>query len=225
MKPKRIYLVTATRAKTEEEFKKRPIAKSLDKLCSMYDTTQFDFDVVKDNKEGLSTVYNRYIVEKYKDDIVLFVHDDLIIEDLFLIEKLNESPYDVTALAGAQEFNKSVPMLAWHLAASRESLRGEVAHIKDGKVFTTTFGPTPDRVVTFDGVFIAVNVKRCLQTNTKFIEDFNFHFYDIAFSLECSKNKLKAGVLPIRVIHYGLGDSMLTPEWGQTNIKFKQIYC
>jgi len=32
-------------------------------------------------------------------------------------------------------------------------------------------------------------------------------------------------VLPIRVIHYGLGDSMLTTEWEEANVRFKQSYC
>ena len=226
---KQVLLVTATKTKTLEEFQQRPLAKSLQLLSDVRypNDTLFDFEIVKDNKAGLPEVYNRYLVDKNKDKIVLFVHDDCEIHDLNLVEKLNDSPFDVTVLAGAQEFNKQAPKLAWHLAARREALRGEVAHTKDGKIFTTVFGPTPDRVVTFDGVFIAVNVERVLETNTKFIEvpELSFHFYDIAFSLECYKSKLTAGVLPIRIIHHGLGDSMLTPQWETANNKFRELYC
>lgn len=226
---KQVLLVTATKAKTLEEFKQRPIADSLQTLSDIRypDENVFDFEIVKDNSAGLPEIYNRYLTDKNKDKIVLFVHDDAFIEDLYLVEKLNDSPFDITVLAGAQEFNKQTPKLAWHLAARREALRGEVAHTKDGKVFTTVFGPTPDRVVTFDGVFIAVNVERALETNTKFVEvpELSFHFYDIAFSLECYKNKLTAGVLPIRIIHHGLGDSMLTPQWETANNKFRELYC
>ena len=226
---KQVLLVTATKTKTLEEFQQRPLAKSLQVLSDIRypDDTLFDFEIVKDNTAGLPEVYNRYLTEENRDKIVLFCHDDVFIEDLYLVEKLNDSPFDVTVLAGAQEFNKQSPKLAWHLAARRETLRGEVAHTKDGKVFTTVFGPVPDRVVTSDGVFIAVNVERVLETNTKFVEvpELSFHFYDIAFSLECYKNKLTTGVLPIRIIHHGLGDSMLTPQWETANNKFRELYC
>jgi len=49
---------------------------------------------------------------------VLFVHDDVELEDNRLIDKLIASPYDVTGLAGAKTFNKKSLDLAWHLAAS-----------------------------------------------------------------------------------------------------------
>lgn len=225
MKPKRIYLVTATRAKTEEEFKKRPVAKSLDKLCSMYDTTQFDFDVVKDNKEGLSTVYNRYLTEEYKNDIVLFVHDDLIIDTLFLVEHLRKSPYVVTGLAGARSVDLMTDKCAWHLMSKRDQQLGEVKHIRDGIIWSSVFGPTVGQVAVLDGLFLAVNVEEILKTEARFNTTFNWHHYDIAFGQECFKHNVTMGVLPINVIHYGLGDSMLTQDWEDSNKKFKGVYC
>jgi hypothetical protein len=32
------------------------------------------------------------------------------------------------------------------------------------------------------------------------------------------------GVYPIKVTHFGLGDSMNTPEWQESANKFKQLY-
>jgi hypothetical protein len=225
MKPKRVYLVTASKAKTEEEFKKRPIAKSLAKLCDMYDLTEFDFTVVKDNKDGLPTVYNRYLTEEHKGDIVLFVHDDIIINDLFLVEHLRKSPYAVTGLAGATTVSLKEEKCAWHVMSKRESYKGEVKHIKDGNIWTTVFGPTAGAVTVIDGLFIAVDVEKVLQRGVKFNEAFTFHHYDISFCLDCVNNSLSIGVMPINVIHYGLGDSMLTPEWEESNKKFKGAYC
>lgn len=224
---KRVYLVTATKAKTEEEFQKRPIYKSLKKLYDLYTRDQFDFTVIKDNKEGLSTVYNRFLSEEYKDDIVLFVHDDVIINCMFLVEHLNKSPFAVTGLAGTKRYNKNVEKCAWHLMSVHPSdLVGEVAHINNGDIFTTRFGgPIPSQCKLVDGVFIAVNVEEVLKTSARFQEAFNFHFYDIAFCLECEKANLSVGVMPIPIIHYGLGDSMLTQDWEDTNKKFKEVYC
>ena len=58
-----------------------------------------------------------------------------------------------------------------------------------------------------------------------FDEDFNFHFYDIAFCLRANEKKVTSGVLPIYVVHHGLGNSMLTSDWEEANKKFKEKYC
>lgn len=222
---KRVYLVTATRAKTEEEFSKKPIHKSLKKLYELYTRYDFEFEVIKDNKEGLSTVYNRYLTEEHKGDIVLFVHDDVIINDMFFVEHLRKSPFAVTGLAGATSWNRDTPKQAWHLAADHGTMVGEVAHIKDGKIWTTVFGPTQSTTVMLDGVFLAVNVEAVLKTSARFNTEFNFHHYDMAFCKECTKHNVTLGVMPISVIHFGLGDSMLTQEWEASNKKFIEKYC
>jgi hypothetical protein len=102
---------------------------------------------------------------------------------------------------------------------------GEVCHSHDKVFWTTSFGKTPSRALLIDGLFIGVNVNRLLETNTKFDEDFEFHHYDISFCLTANQNKLKIGVYPIKVTHFGLGNSMNSPEWFNSSIKFKQKYA
>jgi len=46
----------------------------------------------------------------------------------------------------------------------------------------------------------------------------------MSFCLKANEKKVKVGILPIKVLHYGLGDSMLTSEWEESNKKFKEIY-
>ena len=222
---KQVLLVTATKAKTEEEFKKRPIYKSLKKFYDLYSRKEFEFIVVKDNTEGLSTVYNKYITDDNSDKIVLFVHDDLIIDTLFLVEHLNKSPYTVTGLAGTKSLDLKAEKTAWHLMAERKDFLGEVRHIRDNNVWCTSFGPTVGQVAALDGLFLAVNVEQILTTGARFNEVFNFHHYDLSFAMECKKHNVTMGVLPINVIHYGLGDSMLTQDWEDSNKKFKGVYC
>jgi hypothetical protein len=222
---KQVLLVTATKAKTEEEFQKRPIYKSLKKYYDFYTRDEFEFDVVKDNKDGLSSVYNRYITDENSDKIVLFVHDDVIIDTLFLVEHLNKSHYTVTGLAGSALISLQEDKCAWHLMSKRENLRGEVKHIKDGKIWSSVFGETTGAVTVLDGLFFAINVENILTKPARFNEEFNFHHYDLAFCLECQKHNVSMGVLPINVIHFGLGDSMLTSDWEESNKKFKEIYC
>ena len=220
----KLLIVTCTRAKTDKEFEQRPIFQSLKKQYES--NSNISFHIFKDNQRGLSECYNDVLNDPtHQDKTILFVHDDVVLEDLFLYEKLINSPYSITGLAGAKSFNKQNSKLAWHLSAPREDFVGEVAHNKEGNVWTTVFGPTTSRSLTIDGLFISCKAKDLKEKQLNFDTEFNFHFYDIAFCLRANQQKVSCGVLPIRVIHYGLGDSMLTSQWEEANIKFKQHYC
>lgn len=221
----KLLIVTCTKTKTDKEFELRPIFHSLRK---QYDfNSNVEIHIFKDNKRGLSQCYNEILTnEEHADKTVLFVHDDVVLEDMFLYEKLISSPYSITGLAGAKTFSKSVDKLAWHMAADRSSFVGEVAHVnKDKGVWTTVFGPTNSRALVLDGLFFSCKVKELKEKELTFDENFNFHFYDLAFCLRANEKKVTCGVLPIRVVHYGLGDSMLTKDWEESNAKFKQTYC
>lgn len=225
---KKVTAIIATQAKTMQEFEKRPIFKSLQKHYNSHDLfnlKQFDFVIVKDNKEGLSSLYNKFLhQEKYSNHILLFVHDDVELEDLFLVEKLQNSPYVVTGLAGCKKADLS-KQPAWHLMSDRSDHVGEVAHVSENNIWTTCFGPTNSRALLIDGLFIAVDVSQARGKGVEFDEEFDFHHYDLAFCLRCNESKATVGVLPIRVIHHGLGDSMNTPDWHKNAVKFSAKYC
>jgi hypothetical protein len=228
---KQVLLVTATKTKTYEEFLQRPLAASLSVLCDKrYVDDTFDFEVVKDNKDGLPAVYNRYINEKNKNKIVVFAHDDLEIHDLNLVEKLNQSPWDITGLAGGSNFALKDKNL-WHICSDPQTLSGAVSHFlcwqQDNQIqsdktkqATTVFGPWPQRCLVLDGLFLAVNVERALETNFQFDERHTFHHYDISSCLIANEKKLKMGTYPIFCFHHGLGDSYMSPEWEDSNKKF-----
>jgi hypothetical protein len=222
---KKLHIVSCTKVKTQEEFEKRPLSKSLKKLNTLYSSEQLTSTIIYDNKQGLSAPYNKFLSNKYRDCIVVFCHDDLILDTIFLYEHLNKSPYTVTGLAGANKFKNDGNIIpAWHLMTEQESYVGEVKHIKNNNIFTTVFGPTLGNAKVVDGLFIAVDVEKILQTKARFNENYNFHHYDIAFCLECLKEKVSIGVMPINVIHYGLGDSMLTQDWERNAKVFLKEY-
>jgi GT2 family glycosyltransferase len=182
--------------------------------------------IIYENKKGLPWNYNAFINENNKHKKIIFIHDDVLIEDIFFEEKiaLAFEKYDIVGLAGAKICDLNSPMPAWHLMSPREQMVGEVAHSKDKHYWTTVFGPTDSRTLVLDGLFIAVNVAKLLETDTKFDEDFDFHHYDISFCLRANKNRLKMGVYPIKVVHFGMGDSMMSEAWKQSAEKFKQKY-
>lgn len=233
---KQILLVTATKTTTLSDFQQRPLAKSLQILSDIrYPNDDiFDFEIVKDNKVGLPEIYNRYISEKNKDKIVLFVHDDVEIHDLHLVEKLNESPWDITGLAGGATFEFKDKNL-WHICSKRESQSGSVSHplcwqennqlkVDMKRQITTTFGPWPQRCLILDGLFMAVSVDKALEVDWKFDERHKFHHYDISSCLLANEKKLTMGTCPIFVFHHGLGNSFLTPEWEESNKIFKECW-
>lgn len=222
-----LLVTVCTKAKNLKEFSTRPIYNSLQ---AHYDRNKLDFKLFTDNTNGLSECYNKILKDPENlEKTVLFVHDDVELNDLFLAEKLLESPYTITGLAGARTFNKNTEKLAWHLATTPEDMVGEVSHrYPNGVICTTIFGKpgnTNTRALTLDGLFLSVRVKELVEKDLFFDEQFNFHFYDIAFCLRAHEKKVACGVLPIYVVHHGLGNSMLTPEWEEANKKFKEVYC
>lgn len=217
----RIIFVTATKGSGTALLRDRPIGFFLEK-SGWGDKTK----IVEKNTEGLCQVYNRFLTEEYKDKYVIFIHDDVLINDLFFEEKvlLAFEKFDIIGLAGAKSCDLSSEHPAWHTMTKREDMVGEVAHSKDGKVWTTVFGPTDSRSLVLDGLFIGVNVNAALEKGLTFDERFNFHHYDITFSLRANEKKIKSGVFPLSVIHFGLGDSMNTDGWKESAKKFKEFY-
>lgn len=196
-------------------------------------TNNFIFDIVYENKSGLPAIYNQYITKEYIDEYVVFVHDDVQIADIFAYDKIVEglSKYDIIGLAGTTKIvNKDYP--AWHIMAGwsdpnvgKKYSVGEVAHkFSDGAVTTSVYGPVDKRALILDGLFLGVKIESLLKVNCTFDEDFNFHHYDLSFCLRANKAKLKMGAIQLFCTHAGIGDSMITKEWEESAVKFKQKY-
>ena len=202
MKMKKILVVTCSK----NDGKTSPLMQSLKLL-------QDDVSVVinANNKTGLPECYNRQLVPDnlIKHDIVLFVHDDVYIDDLKLKGKLytavENMGYDIVGLAGASKMEMKEPYL-WHLMSDRQDWSGAVTHpVTDKQIMVTAFGPWPKRCLVLDGLFIAVDLKRALEVGWKFDEEFTFHHYDIASCIDANNKRLKMGTYPINVTHNSPG--------------------
>jgi len=184
----------------------------------------------QNNTLPLAQVYNKYLTSEYENDYLIFCHDDLQIEDMFLIDKINEAmkTYDIVGLAGMKAPITIKPPCLWHLMGERQNMSGAVAHFDktSNKRFMTTYGPTPERVIMLDGVFMAVNVKRILEKGLRFDENnpAGFHFYDIMFCLDANKLGLKCGTWPIWCTHKSHGLEKPTEDWIKGQQYFLQKY-
>lgn len=163
------------------------------------------------NREGLSVMYNSILKEHLNDfDYIVFLHDDVYVDDLGVCEKLIKAhtQFDIVGLAGGVNPIIKAPAL-WHLMCGgfqSNNLRGAVSHpCSKDQIMFTSFGPTPARVAILDGLFLSVKTKSVKETNWKFNESYNFHHYDIASCIDANKKKLKLGVAPIWVMHNSPG--------------------
>lgn len=187
--------------------------------------------IVTNNRRGLSKVYNEFINEKIakEHDRIIFVHDDVYIDDVMINVKLNEAMYgeskfDIVGLAGTRNPQIKHPAL-WHIMGKREDHRGYAGHIFGKHKVMTGFGLTPDRVAIIDGLFVAVNVARALETGWRWNENFDFHHYDIASCIDANAKGMRIGVWPINVFHASPGLASLEDvAWSKSNEKFLQLY-
>jgi hypothetical protein len=187
---------------------------------------QFEIHVegAVENKDGLPKVYNR-LLDKYKGqyDAVVFIHDDITINDCRVYQKLKKAfdkGMDVVGVAGGRgwmppkEIDKPV---GWNVASRECGTNGFIIHNEGDSTFATSFGPSPARTLTVDGCFIALMNK---GLELRFDEQFDFNHYDIDLCFQAYKKGLAVGVEPIILTHSSIGKGLLKPEFLESQGKF-----
>lgn len=223
MSNKSLHFVVCT-GHTEEDFKYRSETYKFIKDNDL--VPNVDFTVLYENKDGLSSVYNKFLTEKCRGRIVVFIHDDIKLGYHFrtLTRELNDAhdQFDIVGLAGATKLSLSTPTL-WHIMQKGAS--GSVGHIQNGLSQMSNYGYTPCKCITVDGLFISVNVDAILKSGHRFDERFRFHHYDIDFCIQADKCGLKIGTWPIWVTHLSPGlTSFEKNDWKKSNELFCQKY-
>jgi hypothetical protein len=166
-----------------------------------------------DGEFSLTEIYNRGLNEAI-NDIVVFLHDDIIIEKNKWGEKITKlfeknEEYGVIGVAGTKYLANTGKW--WE---DSKKMYGRVAHTHEGKTWLSSYsddlGNELEEVVLVDGVFFAVNKKR-IKNN--FNEDVKgFHFYDVNFCVENYLSGVKIGVTTlVRINHMSIG--MTNEKW------------
>jgi hypothetical protein len=176
------------------------------------------------NQFSLPEIYNRGISES-KNDIIVFMHDDLIIETPNITPKINDlfknnSDYGIIGIAGTDNLTNGI---WWN---DRNSMFGIVGHIHNGKRHVNHYSPQKfidnlKNVVVVDGLFIMVN-KNNIKSN--FNEEFKgFHFYDISFCVDNFLKGVKIGVTTkISITHKSIG--ITNNDWDANRFIFETCY-
>ena len=157
--------------------------------------------------ESLTKFYNRALNET-KNNIVVFVHDDVVVETKQIASKITrmfeKNPeYGIIGVAGTKYMSETGRW--WD---NPKSMYGRVAHTHEGKTWLSEYSPSQDKrieeVAIVDGVFFAVHKDRLKKQFDETVE--GFHFYDVDFCFQNHMEGVKVGVTTeIRINHMSIG--------------------
>lgn len=174
--------------------------------------------------ESLTTSYNRGL-KQAKNNIVVFCHDDIIIETNQWGKKLlkqfeTKTEYGIIGVAGTKNLPSSGQW--WE---NKRKMYGRVAHTHDGKTWLSTYsqdmGNDIEEVIIVDGVFFAVDKTKLKKDFDETVE--GFHFYDITFCFDNYLAGTKVGVITnIRINHKSIG--MTNDSWETNRLLFAEKY-
>jgi len=213
------YIVTATRRSPSEFESDTALGKSFNRLS--HEAARLAVRVAPSNTRGLPSVYNEMLDGIPEDDsIVAFVHDDIWIDDYFLIQRVIEGldQFDVIGLAGNRRRVPKQP--TWHSAKmpfewdQPEYLSGAVAHGAGHGGKVACYGAVPAACELLDGIFLAAKKITLTEHDIRFDPRFDFHFYDVDFCRTARDCGLRLGTWPICLTHQGTGE-FGTPEWSR----------
>jgi len=159
------------------------------------------------------------------NDIVVFMHDDLILETPNMTPKIvklfeKHSEYGIIGVAGTDKLTSG----RWW--DNKDNMYGVVGHIHEGKRHVNhyskgVFNDVLKDVVIVDGLFFMVHKGRIKKG---FDEQFEgFHFYDISFCVENFLEGVKIGLTTkIGLTHKSIG--MTNKKWEKNKLFFEALY-
>jgi hypothetical protein len=177
-----------------------------------------------DGEMSLTQVYNKGLKESV-NDIVVFMHDDLILETSNMTPKIvklfeKHPEYGIIGIAGTDKLTSG---MWWQ---NRENMFGVVGHIHEGKRHVNhyskgVFNDVLKDVVIVDGLFFMVR-KSLLKK--EFNEQFEgFHFYDISFCVENQFEGVKIGLTTkFGVTHKSVG--ITNKQWEKNKLLFEALF-
>jgi GT2 family glycosyltransferase len=210
-----IEIVSATRCSESDFWDRSPLGLSLRRL--KHDERLVP-RIAFSNRRGLPEIYNARIRAESAADMLVFMHDDVWIDDYFLADRVIDGlgSYDVIGVAGNKRRVGRQP--AWATVDTefawddKVHLTGSVAHGPRPFGGVTYFGPVSATCELLDGVFLAAQTAVLLENEVLFDPRFDFHFYDMDFCRRARQRGLRLGTWPICLTHQS-GGAFGTPPW------------
>jgi GT2 family glycosyltransferase len=209
-----IEVVTATRLTKSEFWSRSALGISLRRLG---DDSRLVARPIFENRRSLPEIYNAGISAANGNAILIFVHDDVWIDDYFVADRIIEGlrAHDVIGVAGNRRRVPGQPAWAfidtqftWDMA----HLSGAIAHGTHPFGRISFFGPAPAQCELLDGVFLAASAAALKEKDVRFDPVFDFHLYDMDFCRTARQRGLRLGTWPICLTHQSAG-KFGAPEW------------
>lgn len=226
-----LVLVCATRVSQEAFAAQTQLGRCLPRLGEFM---PFALRLYSGNSRPLGACYNAALDQASADDILVFMHDDVHIDDWMLGQRLTDAlaHFDVVGVAGNRRCQPG--QLAWYLQPpapddkgrvqapwDSEYLSGSIVHLTPsnqglpaGQV--SIYGPSPAEVALLDGVLIAARASRLRESGVRFDPSLGFHFYDLDFCRSARAAKLRLGTWPIALSHASGGASIQSDAWSRS---------
>jgi hypothetical protein len=209
-----LRVICATQHSMDDFFSKTLTGVTLEKFS---DVTPAQVIVHTENKVGLSTLYNQAIEEAAQSPCILvFMHEYLEILDFFWGDRIRKGlqAFDIVGLAGNTRRSPLQP--SWyfreikddHVTADEpEFLSGAVGHFdeENGNPLISHYGEIERKCKLLDGLLVAAESETLIKSNTRFDDQFSFHFYDMDFCRSAEVNGLSMGTIGLAVNHKSMG--------------------
>lgn len=211
-----LRFVTATRLSMDEFKSQSLLVRSLTRVSQ---TCHVHLDVVANNTAPLAEGFNRTIAKAKPDEVLVFIHDDVWIDDWLISYRLADAlaVYDVVGVGGnvRRELNQE----GWLIQAATRAqdlsfISGAIAHGEPLTGEVSFFGKAPQDVRLMDGVFLAARAGVLQKAGVQFDPQFKFHFYDTDFCRSCEAKNLRLGTWPIALTHQSAG-LWQSDEWNE----------
>jgi hypothetical protein len=210
-----IEIVSATRHNEQFFWNHSPLGISLRRLS--FDMRLEPF-ITFENQIGIGEIYNHRINSITSHDVLVFIHDDVWIDDFFLADHILQGleQYNIIGVAGNRRRVPYQPSwiflddkFTWD---EKKNLSGAVAHGPAPFGQVTFYGKVPATCELLDGVLLAARKSKLKAADVTFDPVFKFHFYDLDFCRTARHSELRLGTWNIAVTHTSEG-SFGSEEW------------
>ena len=210
-----IEVVAATKFSADEFWNRSPLGASLKRLeADRRLTSRIAFE----NRSGLPEIYNDSIDVATSAEIVVFIHDDVWIDDIFFIDRILDGlqAFHLLGVAGNRRRVARQPSWAFQNDSfvwdEPKYLSGRIGYGSTSFSNIAWFGESPAACELLDGAFLAARKTVLRQHQVAFDRRFAFHFYDLDFCRTARHKKLRVGTWPICLTHQSSG-AYGTPDW------------
>lgn len=204
-----ILVVSATRSSEQAFWRQSALGVSL--KAHMARDARLSASVAFENTRGLSDVFNQNIEQADATAILVFIHDDVWIDEEQFADAVISGlkRFDVIGVAGNKRRVANQPAWAfindqftWDDAVN---LSGRVAHGQEAFGHMNDYGAVPAACELMDGVFLAAKKSTLVNSNVKFDPQFDFHFYDLDFCRTARQAGLTLGTWLVNLTHQSGG--------------------